>query len=827
MVLKIDIRETLDKGKNDLIDPKVKVRFGFLTRAGERLNDGQIDLKLREQAQADAPGTSLSDLIKRMVKEVAYSQSRLSLREFIDRFKKNRLDDLISAKFANSLFAIDNDPLLGNFDEENEQSKLKMPAAEMKVLTHIVEFLEKYNLTSAETLYEFLKQQKADWPMVEIGQLFLEEYTEIGLDGEERKQTLRQKVSGKIRDNIDRIAAEAFQEKFNEDKKGFVMSFMMGRVIKYDSNQKKMIFDGKEFGNLMDYLDSIGQTVNRINGETLYDWLYYDSRQMATYVEEQRFNAVKFGVREAVVKTGVLEQTENDEMNEKLFFDENFDVKIFHDRYIKPAIFKFYSKKLRKLTNVREPDFLHKLNNPDNLGIRNHTVQLMRYIDALVTTSKLNPKGFLAKIRELFGLNDTPMMKSLSGREIEEYFAYCFERAEDKFRRTVSDALAYREESEVKKAFVYPDEILVCRDFSKLLEWFNAPQTFKSEFPKYEHWPDDQITFACSAFVRDFLRVSKRLSDRNFKEATNRRDLIEKYMKKTLNIKSQESVDINFKLLEEVDEYGLPVKSQSYEIVYDSLEIKDFVNGVDRELQKEAFSTDQDTITYRGKIYKVYPTEMKRFKKVVMKIPSMSLKDADSKDHARFFSKKKLHEVQALIYTGDDHYIHVKDDIARLSSEDRGKEISDENRWMLVFADNKDVDIFREYIYSTHARNLIKADDPSEGRFLTVKGKVPTRSNNSSKFKKTQQVSISKVFSFPHRAEDGSLQMIDTMLETQCQSLQDLLVYNLSDFSSTSHRSYRSERAWPLLFSLYFPPEYFGDWFKKIQNEGFTGKRGH
>mgnify|MGYP001613704223 CR=1 FL=1 len=83
----------------------------------------------------------------------------------------------------------------------------------------------------------------------------------------------------------------------------------------------------------------------------LYDWLYYDSREMAKYVEEQKVNATRFGVREEIVQAGVLKQdgAGSEVREEKVFFEDGFDVKAFHDRYVKPALFRYHSKKLRKL----------------------------------------------------------------------------------------------------------------------------------------------------------------------------------------------------------------------------------------------------------------------------------------------------------------------------------------------------------------------------------------------------------------------------------------------------------------------------------------------
>lgn len=824
MSVEIDLRNRFGEKPENYIDPRVKVRFGFLIRSFENEDDKNIDIKLREQAQSDSPGASLSDLIKRMVKEVAFSQFRLNLDEFIHRFKKNNLADLIATKFANSLVFIDSD--LKYLDQNNDQQlDRQLEELEKQVLLNTVLFLDRYNLTGAETLFEFFKQQKDDAPEISISRLFLEEYIEIGEDGDKRKMTLREKVSEKIKDNIDRIAHEAYFEKFSEDKRGFVMAYIMGRVIKYNVQEKKMIFDHKEFLALMRYLDNVGYSINRMNGETLYDWLYSDSRQMAVYAREHKLHSLNLDVKNQI-KDVLGESREESDLDKRsiLFFEEGFDVKAFHDKYIKPSLFKFYSKKITSVKKIREPDIFHKLNDPKNLAQLNYTTQLMRYIESLIITAKEDPNNFMSKIREVFGLNNSPLLYKLQNKEVEEYFAYCFEKAEEKFRRTLADALTYRKDTDIHQACVYPEEILKQRNVATLLEWFHNPKLFIETFPKYKHTPLDQITFACSAFLRDFLRISKKLSNKNFIEASERRDILEKYIKKILKIKDLKNIDINFYLLEEVSDDEQLLDKPHYEVVFDDRDIQQFALNNDNKISLDSIKPEQKFLDINGKKFLIHPKESKQFKKIRLEIPFIPVVESKYKKKKNKFGRKDYKYVEALIYSGDAHYIHVKDELARIVSEDRGKEVSDENRWMLVFSNADDLNIFREFIYSNHARNLIKADDPSEGRNISTKNFIPKRSKSSSKFKQTQEFSIAKTFSFPEKLKDGKIQMVDTMLETQCQNLRSLLIYNLSDYSNTSHHSYRSARAWPLLFNLYFPPEYFGDKFKDFERQGFNYK---
>jgi hypothetical protein len=150
------------------------------------------------------------------------------LSEFVGCFKKNRIADVIASNFAQSLLV--NVDLAYISNTKNPHFKVSDEIrfeAQTSVLKNILIFLDKYNLTAAETLFEFLCQQKAEWPMVDMGKLFEEEYEEVNSNGDVSVSTLKNKVSQKISSHIKRLASEAYLEKFNEDKRGFVMGFLI------------------------------------------------------------------------------------------------------------------------------------------------------------------------------------------------------------------------------------------------------------------------------------------------------------------------------------------------------------------------------------------------------------------------------------------------------------------------------------------------------------------------------------------------------------------------------------------------------------------------
>lgn len=827
-MLRIDLNRP--EGEEMGVDPRVKVRFGFLVGDWTRLDSREIDRRLREKAQEESPGASLNDLIKKMVKEVAYGQARLSLKEFVERFRKNKLAELIAMKFVNSLFVIDTEQRgEPEWADGRGLSAEGEGEPEQMVLRSVIGFLDRNKLTSTETLYEFLRQQKVDWPMVNIQNLFLTKYEEVGADGQVRLKSLKRRVVSKIEDSLENIAAEAYSEKFNEDKRGFVMGFMMGRVVRYDSQAKKMTFDREEFRALVGYLDSIGCDISNFEGRTLYDWLYYDSRGMAKYVEEQRVNAARFETRHRLEQAGG--PLTEEEAKSPLFFEEDFDVKAFHDRYIKPELFRFYSSKLGKMRKVREMDLFHALHDVNNLGRANYTLQLRRYLTALLEVYKKSPKQFFQKVKDLLGLQHSPYLSVLSNQDVQGHFNYFFGQTREKFKKVLAEALYYRKDEAIHRACVYPEEILNCTDLVSLIEWFLRPELFKQQFPHHSGLPNDQIAYMCSSLMREFMNVMERMSDRKFIEAEKRRNLLVEDMRRSLNIRHLGSVELSFQLVEEVDQLGRSFSPQRLDVVLDARDVQEFVNGQDRRLAEQIARGESHngllecrSAEGHKQYFRLYGQEKKKFSKVLMTIPVMRYDQPSGE-----FIKEKDLTTSALIYSGDDQYVHLKDPLTILLSYDRGKEVTDESRWMICFANTEGKEAFKSFLYSRNPKGMIKNEDASENRFVSNKKRSGNAARSTKKFKQGQEfvhtMEMSYVTAKVQRMENGRkvklLQTEKMTLETQCQTLRNLLTTNLSQNSPSSHDVYKAQSYWPLVFSYYFPPEIFGDQFKEFQDQGF------
>jgi hypothetical protein len=819
--------------KHDSYTGDASIYLGLLMNGGMKMNNGykslngqenggagrQVDKvdKIMKESAISTPGdTSLNDIIKSMVKAV-YGSARLSLPEFVERFKRDKIAELIADNFENDLQVLDDSVMedLSPDDVSKENGKL----IEQEVLDQAFGFLDEKGLTSAETMYSCLAQKKDEWRAVSLSKLFVMPISRKNPEGQTEVISLKNCLIRVIYNNLSAIASDAYREKFNEDKTGFVMGFMMARVIKPDLQERKMSFDQVEFTNLMNYLDSIGYSIAKLEGKSLYDLLCDKSRGMASYVEEQKVKCMRFGVRNRVVQA--LEILPDQKKSEKLIFEDGFDVKGFYDKHIRMAIFRYYSKKLSKVTVVREVDLFHKILDPENMGRTNYTVQMLRYIKDLVKLSKDAPDVFMIKLRELLGLEKSPLHEDLPDEEVTAHFRLYLRESEAKFRRNMVDALFFRQDPEIHAACSYPEPILSCDNVPDLLEWFSSPKAFKSKYPEYQSLPDDQVVFMCASFLRGFMYTMQEMSTKEFMQAEFERDLLEKKDNTELEIVEIEKLDLKFKVLEEVNNDGSPVDKPALELALDTHNLGQFIQGaevdeqVDPELSRKVMGNHKLLeLEWKGRNYRVLPRETKHFTLVEMLVPEDCL-DGEGKP-----TVKKV-RMRVLIYTGDSHYIHVKDLLTRIMSQERGKQVSDPYRQMLVFANPSNLRTFKNFLYKKNTMGLIKVEDPEEKRFVSNKIGKAVRTKSTEGFKKGLKFNMSAYVHIPARAVDGKIQIIKLILERQCYELKPLLMYNLSEYTDTSHDDYRAQRAWPQFFKQYFPPEIFGDKFKKFQNEGY------
>lgn len=777
-------------------DPSIRVRFNSLT--GERKTHQQLRDDL-EGFVDQSVNLSLADLIGAMVKTVAYRDHKLSLDEFIKAFFDFSLAERIVEDFIASLKDTDVD--VSNLDE----------LVESEVATRIRQFLERFGLTGSVTLSQFVDSQREDFSgVVSMAGIFVNE-----------RYGLRGQLINVINTKIKGLAVKAYTEKFHEDPEGFVMGFMMSRVINCDWENRKTCFDEAQFLKLLSYLDGVGVNDGLIGNSSLYDLLCEERRGMSELVASRRVDVARFNLRDEVKKATNVQW----DVDDRLFYGPNFDVQGFYTAFVEPALRKFYAAKQEKVTRVRVPDFLPNLSNPKRPSAVDRTAHLLNFIRRLHDTSKFNPIAFWQKIGAVLGLFCYVGEDNSNLEAIKQHVDFCLQKAEEKYCYVLDEALFYRKDPEIRQAMIYPPEILGCRDLVTLFDWIVSPAAFKERYPKYAAMSDVQIGFAVATFLRDMLRISKKFNDAEFLQAAGNRDLLEDVVVKgELEVVDITKFDINFKLLEELSVNGQSLTKRRFHpiaILQEGLEA--FQAQFNPALTVFFNNTDGDVVEHNKVKYRVGSLEEKHFKLVELSVPLM--RESSINGGRTVFNNIEKKKIRVLVYTGDEHYIHVKSPMSRLVSEERGKQVTDDVRWTLVFATEEDFEVFKEWVYSFNSTDFIKINDTKEGRDINhkVNGVKQHRSRGSAKFKENQSLVVVKKFNIVigNAVQDGGQVLVTrgVSLETQCDGLASLLIA-LSDYSDVSHSKYRAERNWPILFGYYFPPAYWGNLYQDLYKQG-------
>jgi hypothetical protein len=812
-----------------------------------RMGEKEICSGLVAMARESHASSTLSDLINDMAKNFAYGKAKLSFVEFLAKAKQLHLSKDIVDNFVSK---IKTDLDYGPKAEDMESGPVSTGTLEKQkqmVREDILGFLENPDsLTGAESLFEFLETEKVDYPRVDFYNLFDEEFNYETAPGVVKVGcTLRKILTEKVGEKFAPIAAEAYATKFRADPRGFVMGFMMSKIITYDKNKHQMGFNSSEFLKLAEYVDSLGYDIEKIDKESLYQWLYADSREMAKYARMHRIDQTRKGVRERIsLNGGSLDKSEIDQDGNEVIFDENFDVSAFFEKYIQPELFRFKSKKNLHVTdNIITPDLFHQINSPEKLSQVIYSAKHISFFRDLVAESEQDPKGFLWRMRRLMAYGSSPQMKQkmdkLSNVKFLELISGWMDKAVQKYKRNLFDAMSYRIDAKVRltEEFSYLKEILECRDIAKIIAWMVYPEQFKAKFPQYSHVPEKIIAHQAMVMFKEMLFISKRVVSPEYVLVYNKREMLERDRKKVLNLQDIKAFGVKYRLLREIVPNGDKPK---FRVAFERKDVGKFIKKDHEQMVPEEVAErvmndqEQDRVEIDGKVYEVFPIEMGKFKKVKITLSlnaqlknRRSLHPEEVKALRKGSGAQEKYEMEVLIYNGDSHYIHVKDEIARLLSESRGKEVSDENRWLLVFANEQNEEMFKRFESQNNARKIISWEDSKNNTFISTKSKKSSRVGSSKDFKSNQSFKITKEYDFPDKqlvlGEDGKLtekpMVTSAVLETQGQTLENLFIYNISDYSPSSHSTYRAKRAWSLM-PYYFNPQVWGDGFQKVIDQG-------
>jgi hypothetical protein len=351
----------------------------------------------------------------------------------------------------------------------------------------------------------------------------------------------------------------------------------------------------------------------------------------------------------------------------------------------------------------------------------------------------------------------------------------------------------------------------------ELIEWIAEPKKFKEKVHgEADNLSDEVIRHQAYVMLKMFLFYRNVDATGELASKIPDRELLEGYLVDALEIKNIRNVKVSFRLLKVVEEDGKPVEAGAlkYDVIFEKI-------GEHRHIFPDAVvdqcmnSPEENYLEYKGRKYRMYPIECVNFKEVEMTVPGF---EYDAKI-GKPIERKKI--VRAFIYSGDGRLIHSKDVNSIISSLLRGKTISDQNRWALVFQSEEDKQAFSNFIYGMSAFSAVKVEDLDENRKISKKGQNLLVSSATTPVFKQQQLFAAAVDVVMAEKTIHGLNQKTARLETQVSTLAGKLIGDVSKFSKSSHKRYRAVRAWETMWRFVFPATIYGREYWKLMKQGY------
>jgi hypothetical protein len=394
----------------------------------------------------------------------------------------------------------------------------------------------------------------------------------------------------------------------------------------------------------------------------------------------------------------------------------------------------------------------------------------------------------------------------------------------------IGNALKIRKPDDpIREDCKFIDEIINCGDIRKLISWIVNPELFTKEYSQHVDVPYKLIRHQARKMFELLLFYRKHAFAEEFKQAPDNRDELEQHMRDRLKISNEKPMQYTFRIVVPLDEEGKEMtvadekgrQKPAYEVSFDPIELEE--------------DPDKETIVSREnpdgtfQKYHAYPVETKKFIIADAEIPN----GPDGPGQ----------KVKLIVYAGKEtggHLMHCKSEMSYLSSLLRGKMPTDLIRWSIVVKNAETSGYIRTFLYGNYSSSgSQKINDRAEGRDMSEKQQLG-RSEGSAALNGEREFTSAMYATLPERVvvlnPDGSpkidtetgkpMERIDHHhigFETQIYDLRSMLVFNISDYTVSSHGNvYTPEREFGTLFEQIFPPILYGEEFAKHQIEGFN-----
>jgi hypothetical protein len=823
-----------------------------LSADNNKLGHGTVDQKVDHALleQAEHLSTSTTSSLRSIVEDLAqlgYEEGRLLGDEFLEKFHEFKIAGVLVANFAEQL---KNDNLLkvkispdisgreqDPADDEPINEDEDAETEERLVLHHrddedyqnareeLISFLKDYAKDNGRTLSSFLQSAKRQYPHVNFYQMFTEDLDanlEVNMRGTHSRHAEGGRKSNTVRalleEQINQAAALVVNQKYRalfegvadnrddekkkkERKKGFILDYIFRRVINVNS-ENKVGADHDSAEKLVNFLSSQGYEL-----ENLYMVLYSEineMRQMKSRMQNTRESVKK------KISGIILEETPYP------FLEENFDFDAFFHGNITPLILEARAKKIPadnlRLVDITKitPTGMAEVIVPDGA---------LKPVKEKYEDISESEAHFVAELRKYFNYEDTPSAK-LSDAEVLNILQGQLGKVRELIKFVTDNALKIRKEDDpIREDCKFMDEIINCNDIRKLIRWMIDPKIFIAENKQHEDVPYKLVRHQARKMFELLLFYRKHAFAEEFKQAPEHRDELEQHMRDRLKISNEKPKEYKFRIVVPIDADGnemniVDAKGRSkpaYEVSYVPTEL-DEADGEETIVSRE----NSDGSFQR---YHAYPVETKKFIVADAEIPN----GPDGPGQ----------KVKLIVYAGKEEgkLMHCKSEMSYLSSLLRGKLPTDLIRWSIV-ANSAETSMYvRTFLYENYSSSgSQKISDRAEGRNLSEKKQLG-RSEGSAALNGEREFTSAMYATLPERktviGKDGQQkEIIDHHhigFETQIYDLNSMLIYNISDYTVSSHGNvYTPEREFGSLFEQLFPPILYGESFAKYQLEGFN-----
>ncbi len=759
--------------------------------------------------------------------ESTFRKQQLLGNEFLLEFKKNKIADILVKQFIHQLprnidsqiekyfpqfflfllFFVLN--TYRNFVQNQKikrqyiRDKGKIPGVQADAKTHIIKinadtedlalgerteakaeirnFVAEYAKDNGKSLDSFLGTIRKAYPTVDLHELW------------EQDVDLGALLADQIEQAAELITTEKYKSLFKKNPKDFIRDFIFRRVIKVSPDGNLQI-EKTALKGFLEFLDEQNYTLEDLN-PILYETLY---QMHNTLAKTKDIQGTTKSIRALVGAVATAEKFHL--LDHGLDFDRLWE-KNFVPEIKELRARKFSKKKLRLIDITRiNPEGMREVILPD-VATRPLEEKLQ-----IISDSEIK----FAQFRRFFNYRDEEnerddeRMAKLDDQEIENLLSDQLSHAKRTIQYIMSNGLKMRDASDqIHEDCKFIPEILECKKVEVLLTWTAQPETFKQQYPQYEHTPHRIVAHFARKMLEFLLLYRKHIFKEEFKALSKDREVLEDFMIEGLHIYERKEVSFERRTRVCIDPHThQPIPGAPYEISFE------------QELLTEQPNDEyirQDPVSKLWYCY--YPVEVTKFQEVKARIP--------------VGKNGETHEATLLIYSGDGNLIHKKGEESYLSSILREKQPSDKLRWTVVCKNEKDQEVFKNFLYENHSSGHFEViKDNEEKRNMSAKMSKSEKTEGSANFGKERDYSGATYATLAGRTPDG-IEHTHIGFETQIMGLEKLLLAT-SMYTPTSHsHAYTPEREFENLFQYLFPPAIFGEKFAKYRLQGYRNQNGN